>query len=219
MPGGQPERKTPKPQPAGEEFPSEVFQRLTKMPMPMLVHPCRRIVFTIRSRDQGWGGEPDTQGTYNSSWTWFEAGLERWCKTSTSETDTSTGQQSEQPSLMVDDLSTVLPPVRWDETRRQHVFDHPLLPREDLKIQCNEVATNEIQEHRVVWSYNDDIDPDRDTEAAARLKESGRGTATGTGKFVRDLKLGDVVTVWSKARFARWQNLVSSVKVTVYYVV
>lgn len=39
---------------------------------------CRKIVFRIRSHDQGWGGGAagiDTQ--YKGSFTWFEFGLER----------------------------------------------------------------------------------------------------------------------------------------------
>lgn len=42
-----------------------------------LANPCRKIVFTIESRDQGWGGEPEHRETYRGSWTWFEAGIER----------------------------------------------------------------------------------------------------------------------------------------------
>lgn len=45
--------------------------------MPSLAHPVRKIVFTIESRDQGWGGG-DSRGSYHGSWTWFEAGLERF---------------------------------------------------------------------------------------------------------------------------------------------
>jgi hypothetical protein len=38
---------------------------------------CRKIVFTIRSRDQGWGGSAADKGTYRGSYTWFDVGLER----------------------------------------------------------------------------------------------------------------------------------------------
>lgn len=214
-------RKPPRPLPPGDEFPVEDFQRLTGSPAPMLAHPCRRIVFTIRSEDQGWGGTREDAGTYRHSWTWFEAGLERWCSTGTTETDVTGHHRPQQakPSLMVSDLSTVLPEVVWDEESDDYVFSHPLLPREDLKIQCNVVASREVREHRIVWSYTDDIDRDRDVEAVAQLAEKGRGTVTGNGKFVRDLKLGDVVTVWAKARFPGWQNRVHSIKLDIYYAV
>ncbi len=49
------------------------------LPDHMLEHPCRKIVFTITSHDQGWGGDnPEDRRTYNNSWTWFEVGLERF---------------------------------------------------------------------------------------------------------------------------------------------
>jgi hypothetical protein len=56
----------------------EVFQKATGSPEPLLEHPCRKIVFTIRSHDQGWGGENTDHGSYRSSWTWFDAGLEKF---------------------------------------------------------------------------------------------------------------------------------------------
>jgi hypothetical protein len=38
---------------------------------------CRKIVFTIRSHDQGWGGSAADKGTYRGSFTWFDVGKER----------------------------------------------------------------------------------------------------------------------------------------------
>lgn len=211
-----PSQAQPRPQPVGEEFSADDFQELVATPISLLSHPCRRIIFTIQSHDQGWGGDLGDRGTYRGSWTWFEAGLERWCKTSPAEQ----AQQPERPSLRVEDLCTVLPEVDWDPSANAHVFKQELLPRENLKIQANQTATRDTQVHRVVWSYTDDIDPNRDTEAAEQqLKQKGRGSATGNGKFVRDLKLGDVVTVWGMARFPQWVNHVESIKVDVYYAV
>ncbi|KAL2161018.1 hypothetical protein VTH06DRAFT_8731 [Thermothelomyces fergusii] len=196
--GGRPIHKTaPEPRPPGEEFSVDDFQRLIASPSPLLARPCRRIVFTIRSRDQGWGGEWGDRGTYNGSWTWFEAGLERWCWPS---------GPGPAPSLLL------LLPLAG---RRPH----DLLPREEYKVQCNVTAHGEARTHRVVWSYTDSVDPERDVEAAARLEEQGRGKATGSGNFVRALKLGDVVTLWAKARFPGWVNHVESARLDVYYAV
>lgn len=39
-------------------------------------HPCRKIVFTIKSHDQGWGGGRQNKGTYKGSYTWFDVGKE-----------------------------------------------------------------------------------------------------------------------------------------------
>ncbi len=38
-----------------------------------LRHPVRRIIFTVQSHDQGWSSYPQYRGTYEHSWTWFEA--------------------------------------------------------------------------------------------------------------------------------------------------
>ncbi|SPQ19157.1 3df50d49-923d-4f53-bc19-79063e68e46e [Thermothielavioides terrestris] len=186
------EQMEPRARPPGEEFSTDDFQELVAAPVSLLAHPCRRLVFTIRSHDQGWGGAPGDRGTYHGSWTWFEP----------------------------DDLCTVIPEVVRDALADRYVFNQPLLPCESLKIQCNVTATRTTRVHRVVWSYTDDIDPDLDVEAAEeQLAQKGRGKATGNGRFVRELKLGDVVTVWAKTRFPHWANHVESVKVDVYYAV
>ena len=70
--------------------------------------------------------------------------------------------------------------------------------------------------HRVEWRATDAIRPDL-PEAVELLGANGRGTGTGNGRFVRELKLGDVITVWAKARFPAWKNYVESVKVDVYW--
>lgn len=47
----------------------------------------REAVFTIRSHDQGWSSFPQHRGTYENSWTWFEAVVlnecEEWAHDST----------------------------------------------------------------------------------------------------------------------------------------
>jgi hypothetical protein len=37
------------------------------------LHPVRKVVFTITSKDQGWADNPALNGTYEQSYTWFEA--------------------------------------------------------------------------------------------------------------------------------------------------
>ena len=38
----------------------------------------RRLVFTYRSKDQGWSSYGEDHGSYRNSWTWFEAGLRKF---------------------------------------------------------------------------------------------------------------------------------------------
>jgi hypothetical protein len=179
-----------------------------KYPTPLVTHPCRKIVFTIRSRDQGWGGSRGDHYTYHGSWTWFEAGLERWTK----KPGDNSPEAQDQPSFVLEDLSTVYPRV-VPENENTHKFNHALLAVENLKIQCNKTAVREILEHRVEWSYTDE------ETSESKLADIGRGKETGDGKFVRELQLGDIVTVWGKNRFPGWANYVESVKIEVYWVV
>lgn len=95
-------------------------------------------------------------------------------------------------------------------------------------IQCNEVANGQYHQYEVEWKWTDNISSADlfDTGYGCEeglienpLPKVGRGQATGDGKFVRDLKLGDVITVWAKARFAGWANYIKRIQVDVYWVV
>jgi len=105
-----------------------------------------------------------------------------------------------------------------DDQQREPQFNHPLLPQENLKIQCNVTASGNWKTHTVVWSCHDDLNQESQ-EAEKLLGEQGRGTGTGNGEFVRGMKLGDVVTVWAKVRFPGWLNSWRKVKVDVYWAV
>lgn len=35
----------------------------------------QKIIFTIRSHDQGWSSYPENHGTFDNSWTWFDAAV------------------------------------------------------------------------------------------------------------------------------------------------
>lgn len=51
---------------------SEVLVRTAPMPAARL-RRLRRLMFEFTSKDQGWSSYPETQGTFDGSWTWFEA--------------------------------------------------------------------------------------------------------------------------------------------------
>lgn len=176
----------------------------------VLENPCRKIVFKIQSNDQGWGGNLGERGTFNGSWTWFDAGLERFA----AETGASDTSLQKNPNITVNMLRPVWPkPIAdgSDSTR----YNHELHAAPDHKIQSNRTASRQTQEHVVEWRYNDDVDPEM--SAADELNDAGRGRATGNGEFVRSLRLGDVVTVWGRARFGGWQNHIKKVEVKVYW--
>jgi hypothetical protein len=124
------------------------------------------------------------------------------------------------PPLKICALRSVDPPLERvrpeaeDSQLRQHF---QMLPGRNM-LQCNVVADSTSKEHVVEWRWTDNVDPD--SPAAEELRsETGRGVETADGKFVRGLKLGDVVTVWAKSRFPGWVNHVESVKVDVFWAI
>ncbi|KAH8907781.1 hypothetical protein BR93DRAFT_566118 [Coniochaeta sp. PMI_546] len=194
----------------------ETFQAAINAPNPLLEHPCRKVVFTIRSHDQGWGGDPQHHGTYEGSWTWFDAGLEKFDAGAEAE------EQGTAPKFSLTKLRSVWPDVvavPEGEEADTYAFHHELQPNQDHKIQANVLARRLYTDHRVEWSWTDDIDPSGSDARLEQLVKAGRGTGTGNGEFVRNLTLGDVVTVWGRARFPAWVNIVQSVRIDVYWAV
>ncbi|KAI6367380.1 hypothetical protein MCOR25_004915 [Pyricularia grisea] len=233
VPHPEPERYTREPVKVlrlSDEHPVEQFQKWIGSPVPPVQHPCRKVVFTIRSRDQGWGGDSRHHGTYHGSWTWFEAGIERvdasgdcgdHCPDTTDQPAQDHAQDQEygsssssRPEISLCALRSIRPQVNYDGERTQ--FDFPLMPADD-KVQCNKTAHNEYITHVVEWRATDNIDPK--SPEADDLVEIGRGRESGTGEFVRNLKLGDTVTLWSKTRFQGWANNVESATVDVYWAI
>ncbi|KEY72872.1 hypothetical protein S7711_04448 [Stachybotrys chartarum IBT 7711] len=209
-----------KPLALSQEREPNFFAKLVDYPTPLLKQPVRKVVFTIKSKDQGWGGQREHRGTYDGSWTWFEAGLERFDAAQTCDKQCTydvryKSAHSEPPKLPVCSLRPLKPAIESDSLARRYV--HPLDGEQDVVIQRNKTARKEMMEHVITWSHLDDIDPK--SEAAEDLVKDGRGRATGNGEFVRNLKLGDVITVWAKARFPGWANHIERVKVEVYWAV
>lgn len=219
-----------KPPSEGGDYSLAQYQKWIGGPTDTLEHPCRKIVFTLRSRDQGWGGQPQDRGSYRGSWTWFEAGKERFDKNAHHPKDTAEkkapvdgtvdGEKGNTssvdpngeiptPYFPVYAARSIYPPLEPG----QEAFHHDLHPSPTLTIQSNKTATRQLTTHTVVWSWKDNVDP----LSPETLSELGRGPETGSGDFVRSLKLGDVVTVWAKARFAQWANHIESVKLDIYW--
>ncbi|CAK7567675.1 MAG: hypothetical protein SEPTF4163_005643 [Sporothrix epigloea] len=233
---------------------------------PLLEHPCRRIVFTFVSRDQGWASHRHENDEFKGSYSWFDVGLERYGwqgeraepvsanLESDTETETSTKTEtSTAPSVPVAPESAVLytvcpsvvaapvAPAALDNTSsrppsdqppQNWQFDFPLNPGND-RLQSNSVASAIYTEYKVAWSWDDEKPPlleevlEEGSTAAAGddppsrcpLELAGRGSDTGDGSFVRNLRVGDVVTVWAKARYPGWSNTVRKMRVDVYWAV
>jgi hypothetical protein len=122
------------------------------------------------------------------------------------------------PGPLICNLQTIIPSLaerRFEST--PDAFKHELLPSKTLTIQKNVVASKKATEHKVIWRSSDDVVPESPDEAL--LEGQGRGEESANGEYVRGLGLGDVVTVWGKARFRGWENHVEQVKVDLYWAV
>lgn len=161
-------------------------------------HPCRKIVFFIASHDQGWGGRQ--KGSYESSNTWFDAEilpstLEEWPENEVAATH-----------------STSPPKKRYFNPGGAH-----LLSTEN-KLQSNKTAEKETQRYTITWHHLDNIDPTT-PEAEEIERCQGRGRATLDGRRVRQIGLGDSVSVIARARFGGWTNHIDQLSVRVFWAV
>ncbi|KAH8819041.1 hypothetical protein F5884DRAFT_759280 [Xylogone sp. PMI_703] len=226
--------KEPLPLPDNLEIPNdateEVLQHWLSKSRPRTEHPCRKIVFTFTSHDQGWGGEASCRGTYNGAFSWFDVGLERICATRNENLiphvlkDDDLLRIKDTEERLINCIFRTINPITVTNTRSDRLnrsnlpdqFMHPLIPNEHV-LQKNLAATRDDQDYKITLSATDNISPD--SPEAEKLEAQGRGKATASGEFVRNLQPGDVVTVWAKARFPGWANHVKSMKIDVYWAV
>jgi hypothetical protein len=203
-----------------------VLKRWASRSFPRGKHPCRKVVFTIKSKDQGWGGDAAHRGSYKGSYTWFDAGLERLEAIDTIKFKDNRELLPElfQPLFQVGrrdppilcDTYTILPGIKDPVVSSNLEFNNPFLPP-PTRIQSNITAGLAIKEHIITWSYNDCIKPE--SLEGEELEKQGRGRASATGEFVRSLEVGDIITVWARARFPGWRNNVQEVRIDVYWAV
>ncbi|CAJ2504378.1 Uu.00g117720.m01.CDS01 [Anthostomella pinea] len=209
-------RSQASPRPLLEEYSRAQLESLAEGPISTLEHPIRKVVFNIKSRDQGHGGDREDHYTYRYSWTWFDAGIDRFdakniCGTDCTDDKPETeGSSDDAPQVPTCAIRPVWPPIKEDAS-----YDHALHATPDHLIQRNRLADKNWQQHHIEWSWTDDIDPE--STAGEDLEKKGRGSATGNGDSVRSLKVGDMITVWGRARFMGWSNNIEKVEVQVYW--
>lgn len=174
------------------------------------MHPCRKIVFDISSHDQGWGGETIHRGTFKGSWTWFDAYISSPRRRNSANSSFGESLATTTSTGTIDGESDSDP-----ERRSTSSHPRPFLP-EPTKLQCNRTATIGSMDHHIVWHYRDNIEASS-PEAEEIEQETGRGAATLDGSAVRNMQVGDEVSVWMRARFAGWRNHVDKMSVRVFW--
>jgi hypothetical protein len=190
-------------------------------------NPFRKVEFRISSHDQGWCSFIDPNwGPYDGSSTWFEAYIEHTLI-----------QQSDCSLLRVASENTIQSGgFQWTNEHRtmSPSWIHPsgvalACPsyRPHLPMDNNTptfLARNlrgnlTLQHHRVVWHYLDDIGAQSDVDPVTGLNSGGGTSVMLNGSFVRELKIGDTIAVWAKARHPRWVNYIHNASVTVSWAI
>ncbi|KAJ7722891.1 hypothetical protein DFH07DRAFT_759734 [Mycena maculata] len=153
------------------------------------------VKFRILSNDQGWSSAPQFHGTYNGSYTWFEAAILR---------------PGPRPELqgwrrwaLAMGSTRFLPSRPLIEVKNPHEEGGRWL------IQRNRCASKEPLLHTVVWV------PGR---AEAKPEEEERGRGHGSG-FTDLLDPEDRIGIVARAMYPGWINCIRSVEVVVYYAV
>ncbi|KAI9367361.1 hypothetical protein BJX61DRAFT_312006 [Aspergillus egyptiacus] len=170
------------------------------------IHPCRKIVFSITSHDQG-GLIPQRRGVgsepakpYDQSYTWFDAEVIH------------NSHDPAQRNVIEEKLNPT------DRSPKHFVADDPLLLPRDNALQRNRARIWQAKGHRVVWHHLDNIDIDS-PEAEETARREGRGRGTLDGKQVRGMEVGDSIIVWGRARFPGWVNYVNELSVRVFWAI
>ncbi|KAG6910348.1 hypothetical protein DXG01_011417 [Tephrocybe rancida] len=158
---------------------------LVTPPVPSYQHlEIQMVKFSLSSCDQGWGGDANHYGTYNGSFTWFEAGIIRGAPT-----DHDVGRDFEQRTIRNAD--------EFDADAFGRLFApevvNSLENNRRWALQFNIQVSSTIRNHQIAWTKHDIIDDA--AEASARTK----GARTGRG-FVGTLTPGDRITLIVRAQ-------------------
>ncbi|RDB16593.1 hypothetical protein Hypma_002824 [Hypsizygus marmoreus] len=164
-------------------------------PIPLTV---KRVTFSLVSCDQGWGGEIRTRGTYQDSYTWFEAAIIQGSGADVATRLMSLGAMN----------ADVFNAKAYSRTSGAEI-ENPLEPTKRWHLQTNIQVSSVRKSHVVEWTDGDIID-DAETDAKAH----GRGTGRG---FIHSLAPGCGVAVVARAQYPGWTNHVESVKVEIFY--
>ncbi len=106
------------------------------------VQCIRRVVYTFRSRDQGWSSYPNQHGTYEGSFTWFEASLTRPIGTDLIEAERHVQLQ----------VKTAKERTRYELQRNRHAGRDPENYRHELELDHKLLQHAEEGDSVLLWA-------------------------------------------------------------------
>ncbi|KAK0487986.1 hypothetical protein EDD18DRAFT_1291999 [Armillaria luteobubalina] len=181
---------------AGQTFQNADWCYVVSPPVPQDVK-VRAVKFVTQSCDQGWGGEPGHQGTYQGSWTWFEAAIIRgepwWLSEALGGGPIDLYRQG-----LAEDVRSA---ARAAEVRSQEEEGS------GWHVGVNVTAEGSYKEHTNVWLRTDE----------GVKQESMRGLLGLSHEFVRLLEPGDRVALMARAMFPGWVDNVKNASIDMFY--
>jgi hypothetical protein len=156
------------------------------------------------------------KGSYRGSYTWFDAYI-----VPSSNQDLSQQQPASSEHSAQHDIADSTSNPEQANDNEPPVSEESFPPKIEFlpgprKLLANRAAMITTQNRRIVWHYRDHIEPDSD-EAVRIEVQDGRGRSTLDGRAVREMRLGDTVSVWARARFTGWSNHIEGMTVRVYW--
>jgi hypothetical protein len=201
-------------------------------PAPRGENPFRKVEFDIESHDQGWCSSFDPRwGPYDGSFTWFDAYVEH---PMVSQTDGSLAPITEDGAISPAGL-------KWNDSFHTKSSFELQLDSGRIRLMCPDYPTNKEldpptnksthlsrncraditpQRHNTTWDFLEE--DELSVSALLQIyKGKGKGTAgvDGPGQIIRDLKAGDTISVWARARYPGWVNYVNKVTITVSWAI
>lgn len=199
----------------------------------------RKVVFRIRSHDQGWTTD-ERSGPFIAAKTWFDVGIERFDADHSCEIIYSNyksigvskgfsnievtnylfaGERcADERQLSLCKLRPIEPQINSKKINGEIIHEYAHVDEfSRWEIQRNKVAEPAWIDYEITWTCKDVVSPK--SPAAQRLTEEGKGQMDGDGQFVRSLELGDVITIWGKARDRAWVNSVESAQIDIYWAI
>jgi len=96
-------------------------------------------------------------------------------------------------------------------------WEDNVLPNEN-KLQENPATVRFWKDYNITWHYLDDIQPDS-AEGRRIEAEEWRGRATLDGRVVREMRVGDSLALWARARQPNSINYVKKASVKIFWAI
>jgi len=212
-------------------------------------HPCRRIVFELHSRDQGWSDYSENHGTYDRTRSWFDVSVVRDFSSllppSSSSSSLDTNGDDRDNNNVGDERDDGSDEDDRDPDDRDRddddngeddphgfIFAFGLLPPSapaDSATNRTVEAMSDRDLQRNVHAKAEETrhvivwdwkDTIKDgSPEALEAERMGRGWRSMDGGFVRGMKHGDQIALWMNAIERGWVCRVSRAIVTIYWAV